>query len=94
VGDRSSGSGRLRDDCRLKPGDVVRVKRLQGAQGAVERDLGDHPDPEVLAYQQTAPAVRLFRVRFEGSHLFPERSGSGSSTVTVDLYEHWLERVG
>lgn len=106
MADRPGGSPAVAEGRRLVAGDVVRVKHIdvaghvrtpgyvQGARGTVERDLGEHPNPEVLAYLQTAPAVRLFRVRFEGSALFPGRSGSGASTVTVDIYEHWLERVG
>jgi protein involved in polysaccharide export with SLBB domain len=104
VFDLANGPQTASGERRLKAGDTVRVKRVevpghvrtpayvQGAVGTVDRELGDHANPELLAYQATAPSVPLVRVRFQLADLFPTSDGISPDVVSVDIYEHWLER--
>jgi nitrile hydratase subunit beta len=62
---------------------------LRGHNGRVLRYLGDHPNPEDLAFARPAERRSLYHVAFPLSELWPEeRAGD----VLVELYEHWLER--
>jgi nitrile hydratase len=64
---------------------------LRGREGEVLRHLGRFPDPEQLAFRRPAPARDLYHVRFPQAALWPD--GAGDTTVTVELYDHWLEQV-
>jgi nitrile hydratase subunit beta len=35
----------------------------------------------------------LYEVRFLQKDLWPDYRGSGSDTLLLDIYEHWLERA-
>ena len=89
---------------RFHSGDRVRVRAayplghvrtpfyIRGKVGIVERDLGDSPNPEELAYGRSGlPRVRLYRVRFRQLDLWPDYQGQPGDTVDVDIFQHWLE---
>lgn len=90
----------------FSPGDTVRVKDdwpesrgpahirtphyLRGHQGQIVRRLGEHPNPEDLAFARPAARRPLYHVTFPMSVLWPE--GKAQDALVVELYEHWLER--
>jgi hypothetical protein len=90
----------------FSPGDLVLVKDdwpetrgpvhirtphyLRGRKGRVVRYLGDHPNPEDLAFARPAAKRPLYHVSFPMVELWPEKGADDS--VVVEIYEHWLER--
>jgi nitrile hydratase subunit beta len=89
------------------PGDVVRVAErvheghhrtpgyIKGRTGTVERTQGRFLDPETRAYGGDGkPARPLYLVGFELGDLWPGYHGGGHDRLLVDVFEHWLERVG
>ena len=88
----------------FSPGDRVRVKRiiptghyrtpyyLQGKSGVIEGLQGRYRDPEKLAYHKPGlPERALYHVRFRQADLWDGYAGPPGDTLTVDIYEHWLE---
>ncbi len=89
----------------LAPGQKVRVKLdwpeqrgpchirtphyLRGETGTVVRHLGDHPNPEDLAFNRPAADVPLYHVAFDLAGVWHE--GAGRDELLVEIYEHWLE---
>ena len=63
---------------------------LRGHKGRILRYLGDHPNPEDLAFTRPAAARSLYHVTFPMSELWPE--GRPDDELVVELYEHWLEQ--
>jgi hypothetical protein len=63
---------------------------LRGHTGRVARYLGDHPNPEDLAFARPAEKRALYHVAFPMNEVWPE--GRPDDEVLVELYEHWLER--
>jgi len=63
---------------------------LRGHKGRVLRYLGDHPNPEDLAFARPAAKRSLYHVSFPMAELWPE--GGEDADVIVEIYEHWLER--
>ena len=63
---------------------------LRGHKGQIVRYLGDHPNPEDLAFARPAPKFPLYHVTFSMNALWAD--GSAKDSVVVELYEHWLER--
>ena len=63
---------------------------LRGHRGRVVRCLGEHPNPEDLAFARPAAQRALYHVTFPMSELWPE--GRADDELVVELYEHWLER--
>jgi nitrile hydratase subunit beta len=89
---------------RFNAGDRVRVRvayplghvrtpyYIRGKMGVVERDLGDSPNPEELAYGRSGlPAVPLYRVRFRQQDVWPDYAGGPDDTVDLEIHAHWLE---
>jgi hypothetical protein len=88
------------------PGDVVNVKNdwpetrgpvhvrtphyLRGHTGRILRYLGDHRNPEKLAFARPAEKRPLYHVTFAMNEVWPE--GRPEDELVVELYEHWLER--
>ena len=88
------------------PGDAVTVKDdwpetrgpahirtphyLRGHHGRVVRYLGDHPNPEDLAFARPASARPLYHVAFAMTEVWPE--GRADDELVVEIYEHWLEQ--
>jgi hypothetical protein len=65
---------------------------IRGKTGVVERVLGPFRNPEELAYGRGGePARPLYRVRFLQREVWPDYAGTGSDTVDVEIYQHWLE---
>ncbi len=66
---------------------------VRGCSGTVFQVLGTYGDPSALARGVAkAPRLNLYRVHFSSRDVH----GVGveaSHTVTVDLYENWLEAV-
>jgi len=63
---------------------------LRGHKGSVLRYLGDHLNPEDLAFARPAASKSLYHVTFPMNELWPE--GRPADEVIVEVYEHWLER--
>jgi nitrile hydratase len=90
----------------FSPGDPVTVKNdwpetrgpvhirtphyLRGHKGRVVRYLGDHPNPEDLAFARPAAKRPLYHVAFPMNELWPEKHPNDE--LLVEIYEHWLER--
>jgi hypothetical protein len=57
---------------------------------------GAFRNPEELAYgRYNVPPLPLYMVGFRQTDLWRDRYvESPSGTLYVDLYEHWLERIG
>lgn len=84
---------RVRVSSRMPIGHVRAPAYLRGRTGTVERRLGAFPDPERLAYGQTAPHRHLFRVRFTMAEIWGAEAEHPHDTVDAELYDHWLERL-
>lgn len=65
---------------------------VRGKSGVVERVVGRFDNPEQLAYGRSGDKKTLYRVRFAQNEVFPD-TPSGSDTIDVEIYEHWLERA-
>ncbi len=94
----------------FSPGDAVVVKDdwpetrgpvhirtphyLRGHKGRIVRYLGDHPNPEDLAFARPAAKKPLYHVTFPMTELWPEGRPEGQTgdELVVELYEHWLEQ--
>ena len=90
----------------FSPGDTVVVKDdwpetrgpvhirtphyLRGHKGSILRHLGDHPNPEDLAFARPATKRPLYHVTFPLKELWPD--ASTDDELVVELYEHWLEK--
>jgi nitrile hydratase len=91
----------------FQPGEKVRVKPYQqhiawrrphirtpgyiyGVHGKVVDVCGQFDDPSFLAFGLEAPKVWLYRIEVSMADLWPEQSSS-KDTVSVEIYEHWLE---
>ena len=88
-------------------GDRVRIKDshppghrrtpyyARGKTGVVERYCGNFKNPEELAYGfDGTPERELYRVRITQRELWPEYEGSDSDTLDLEIYDHWLEKIG
>jgi nitrile hydratase subunit beta len=71
------------------PDHHTRVPRyVRGHTGEIVARLGDWPLPDILVSGVTKPEM-CYAVRFAAAELF----GGGDHTVTVDLWESYLERA-
>ena len=88
-------------------GDRVRIKEthppghrrtpfyVRGKTGVVERYCGTFKNPEELAYGfDGLPKRELYRVRISQTELWPDYEGPGSDTLDLEIYDHWLEKIG
>ena len=91
---------------RYGPGDRVRVRDetppvhhrtpwfVKGKTGRVAVVCGVFRNPESLAHGGDGlPRQALYRVEFAQSDVWSDYAGQSSDTITVDLYDHWLERA-
>ena len=80
------------DRVRAKPGDPdhhTRVPRyVRGHTGRIVARLGEWPLPDASAAGAVRPQM-CYAVRFAAAELF----GRGEHTVTVDLWESYLDRA-
>ena len=88
---------RVRDHWPEAEGRKVHVRTphfLRGRVGRVERHLGAFGDPGSLAKGGDGlPKLGLYMVAFERADLFPGTT-RGPETLTADLYDNWLEKIG
>jgi hypothetical protein len=89
---------------RFADGTVVRVRDLpvtghmrtpfyvRGHRGRVEACQGSFANPEERAYGASGlPARPLYHVRFRQKDLWPGYGGPAADSLSLDLFEHWLE---
>lgn len=89
---------------RFADGALVRVRDLpvkghmrtpfyvRGRQGRVEGCQGSFANPEERAYGANGlPARPLYHVRFRQTDLWPGYGGPAADSLSLDLFEHWLE---
>lgn len=86
---------------RFAPGDRVRTRALdprghtrlpryaRGAVGEIVEPAGRHPLADDRAQGRSTPAQPVYHVRFRAAELF----GAGTHTVTVELWQDYLESV-
>ena len=73
------------------PGHVRIPYYVRNKRGRVVQHCGIYLNPEDLAVGRTSgPAVNLYRVAFEQSHLWPDAERDGGDTLITEIYEHWL----
>ncbi len=88
---------RVRNDWPEAQGAKVHVRTphfLRGREGRIERHLGRFGDPGSLAKGGDGlPKLDLYMVAFERADLFPG-TARGRETLTADLYDNWLEKIG
>ena len=106
-GDDEDDNYNPNSDPLFEPGEKVRVKPYQqhiewrrphirtpgyiyGVNGKVVDVCGQFDDPSFLAFGLEAPKVWLYRIEVSMSDLWPEQTSS-NDTVSVEIYEHWLE---
>lgn len=86
---------------RFPPGTAVRTRRTdpphhtrlpryaRGALGTVLEAEGEHPLADDRARGIASPPQTVYAVRFDAAELF----GEGDHSVTLDLWESYLEEV-
>ena len=63
-----------------------------GRTGLVERVQGPYHNPESLAFGGTGlPKVPVYLVKFAQSSLWQGYKGPAGDTLSMDIFEHWLE---
>ena len=64
---------------------------IRGKTGIVERQCGLFRNPETLAYGgDCLPKQPLYRVRFIQSEVWSDYIGSGTDSLDIEIYQHWL----
>lgn len=87
MGERFSPGERVRAS-RTDPPHHTRVPRyVRGAVGTVVEPEGAHPLPDLRSRGLPAEPEPVYAVRFTAAELF----GTGDHTVTVDLWESYLQ---
>ncbi|MFC0108383.1 SH3-like domain-containing protein [Kibdelosporangium aridum] len=81
------------DRVRAKSVDPPHHTRLpsytRGAVGTIVGIQGAHPVPDDVVRGFSAPAETVYAVRFTAGELF----GTGDHTVTVSLWQRYMERL-
>ena len=75
----------------MPPGHVRTPMYLRDKIGVIERSLGAFPNPEDLAYGNTAQALPLHRVRFTMAQVWGADAEAPNDTLDAEIYEHWSE---
>lgn len=93
--DRTFRTGeRVRVRAHNPPGHIRTPAYIRGKLGWVERAHGAFPNPETLAYGSDGlPKRALYQVGFRQVDVWSSYTASPRDTVSVDVYEHWLEAV-
>jgi nitrile hydratase len=91
----SFGPGqRVRVSTREHAGHCRTPGYLKGKAGSVERVHGSFTNPETRAYGGDGlPEQPLYHVVFEQRELWPGYPGPDTDRLSVDVFEHWLERA-
>jgi nitrile hydratase len=87
MADRFAPGDRVRTRAADPPGHTRLPRYARGAVGEVVEPAGHHPLADDVARGRTVPPQPVYRVRFPAAALF----GSGEHTVTVELWEDYLE---
>ncbi len=65
---------------------------VRGKRGVIHNRIGHFGNSETLAYGHDGlPKLALYRVWFRQQELWPEYRGSEADSLTVDIFEHWIE---
>lgn len=75
----------------MPPGHVRTPAYLRGKTGWIERELGEFPNPEALAYGLDAEKRPLLRVRFMMDHVWGATDAQSQDTIDAEIFAHWLE---
>lgn len=88
----------------FQPGDRVRIRAdahaghhrtplyAKGKEGVICTYLGEHRNPETLAYgQKGLPRMAVYSVCIPQCDLWPAYGGAQGDTLVIDVFEHWLE---
>ena len=91
----------------FKPGDQVKIPLrwpendgqvhirtpayVRGHIGKIVRCFGSFPNPEKLAFGKPAENVNLYHVAITLDELWGETNQN--SSLLVEIYEHWIERL-
>jgi hypothetical protein len=85
---------RVRVRAVFPPGHIRTPYYTRGCIGTIESLARLDPNPEQRAYGRLdQPPVPLYRVRFQQHALWPDYHGNPQDTVSVDIFEHWLEAL-
>jgi nitrile hydratase len=92
---------------RFPLGAVVRIRRafppghvrapwyLRGCTGPVSHVVGEMGNPEEFAYGRCeGPRLTVYRVLMRQPDIWPDYAGPPQDTLSVDVYENWLEPAG
>jgi len=76
------------------PGHVRTPFYLRGRKGEICHVIGPMGNPEELAYGRVdSPNIMVYRVRLRQTEIWEHYAGPPQDTLTVDVYENWLEPV-
>ena len=90
MGERFGPGDRVRAS-RTDPAHHTRIPRyVRGAVGTVVEPEGRHPLPDLSSRRLPAEPEPVYAVQFSARELF----GAGDHTVTVALWESYLESAG
>lgn len=77
-----------------KPGHVRTPDYILGKVGRVTQLCGLFLNPEDLSVGITqGPVVALYRVEFLMSEVWGESRRNPDDSLSIELYDHWLEKV-
>lgn len=82
---------RVRVKSWMPPGHIRTPAYLRGKTGEIERRLPAFPNPELLAYNQPAPAIPLLRVRFTMREVWGVEAERPDDVIEAEIFAHWLD---
>ncbi len=95
MAERFANGQRVSVRAAFPPGHIRTPYFARGCTATIECVIGFFANPEELAYARNGlPPVPLYRVRIKQRDLWPDYSGNVRDTLSMDLYEHWLEPAG
>lgn len=80
----------VRVSAMMPPGHARTPAYLRDKTGVIERSLGPFPNPEELAYRQTATPRPLYRVRFTMAEIWGPDAENPEDTLDAEIFAHWL----
>jgi len=76
------------------PGHVRTPFFIRGKNGIIDYFWGTYPNPEELAYgREGVPGHPLYKVKFKQFDLWENYEGSPRDSLSIDIYENWLEPI-
>ena len=74
------------------PGHVRAPFYLRGRNGEICQVIGPMGNPEERAYGRVdSPDIMVYRMRLRQTDIWEDYMGPPQDTLTVDVYENWLE---